>query len=203
MHTPVASTLGGASSHGRTSTRMSKLAKSLAKPFKPGWKPQHGLRPVAGEGWRKYARRNRWFVIWLSLALCGLLAALAAFLSPCDPVLTPFSAPSELMVIVDGACSSAARVVKFVCAAPACATPSLTLARRPPSALPAGSNSIGRGKRPAEVVAAQVFVQEFASALPAPVRAGVVQFSGRGIGGGAAADSARLEIPLTTVNKTG
>ena len=85
---------------------------------------------------------------------------------------------------------------------PACAAPSLTLAA-PPSALPAGSNSIGRSKWPAEVVAAQVFVQEFAGALPAPVRAGVVQFSGRGIGGGAAADSARLEVPLTAVNKTG
>ena len=87
--------------------RASKLRKSMAKPFKPGWRPRSTtLRRLPGESWPEYSKRNFWFLVWLFLALLGLILALAAYLEPCVPITTTifvnFTAPSELMVVLDG-----------------------------------------------------------------------------------------------------
>ena len=47
-----------------------KLKESAAKPFRPGWKPRSTtLLFLPGETKGEYAKRNKWFVTWLLLAL--------------------------------------------------------------------------------------------------------------------------------------
>jgi hypothetical protein len=82
---------------------LAKMRKSMAKPFQKGWRPRSTtlcLLPHETRG--QYARRNKWFLVWLALALLGLALALAAYLAPCEPILTSFTAPSEMMVVLDG-----------------------------------------------------------------------------------------------------
>ena len=96
---------GGTTTKKKKAVRSSlaKLRKSMAKPFQKGWRPRSTtLCLLPNETRGQYARRNKWFLVWLALALLGLALALAAYLAPCEPILTSFTAPSEMMVVLDG-----------------------------------------------------------------------------------------------------
>ena len=159
--------------------KMVKMKESAAKPFRPGWKPRSTtLRRLKGESWGVYAKRNKWFVTWLLLALLGLGATLYLYLMPCKPnyelrsftvtknvtktknvsvtttTFNNYTAPSELVVVVDG------------------------------------SGSIGTGGWPIEVEAARTFVGAYSEAsrnASSLLSVGVVQF----------ASNSKLEVPIS------
>jgi len=168
--------------------KMAKLKESAAKPFRPGWRPR-STTPfrLPGETWRAYAKRNKWFLRWLLLALLGLGLTLFLYLSPCKPnfelrtvtstrnvttsenrtvastTFANYTAPSELVVVVDG------------------------------------SGSIGNGGWPAEVEAARTFIGAYAEAsrnASSLLSVGVVQFAGTRRTPNRDAGS-RVEVPIS------
>eukprot|EP00937_MAST-01D_sp_MAST-1D-sp2_P002514 g2514.t1 len=173
-------------------SRLTKLKASAVKPFQPGWKPRSTtLRRLPGETWPQYTKRNKWFLMWLFIALLGLLLALAAYLAPCDPILTSFQVPTNVTQLVQGE-----KTVQVA------TTQNITVNYTAPTELSIvldGSGSIGAANWPQEVEAGRTFAREYSNAalaLGSALQTSVVQFSGSGRGGGATAGSAKVEVTM-------
>jgi len=191
--------------------KIRKIKASAAKPFQPGWKPRSTtLCRLKGESWRAYARRNKWFVRWLLLALLGLAATLYLYLLPCQPVFKTVSQNVTRFYTANTSATALRNVTRYFTANTTVTTNSTNSSVRtsysnytPPSELMVvldGSGSIGADGWPVEVEAARTFVSAYAAASArggSPLQAGVVQFSGLGGPGGANAAASKLEVPVT------